>query len=571
MFTSGRSLPVVHCGNGPLVVLCHGVTDSAASLSDLARRLSPDYRVAALDSLGHGLARPFHDAELAAPMQAALEQLTDSIELLVDAYGPAVGIGHSMGGALLTKLAAQRPELFAGVIGEDPAWLSPAQAQSYRDTVADSLAHITQVRRDPAAALAANRDEYPSWPDDERAGWLAGKLEVDLRFVEAGQVGYVDWSEWATDISVPTLIVTGTASDAVLGPSGLAQIAALANPSISTRLVPGARHCVRREDPADFDAIVREFLARVHPPFDADAVIRQPGTQAEVGPQPSQTASFYIDPQLRPELDQPYYPQWDPIGTRLRWSSPDEPPLVDGASLEVVDIDGTTMRIWRAGEPRRVIVAIHGGGFMAGSADGDDERNAGLARRLQAVVVSPEYRLAPEHPFPAGALDCACVAEWARNEWELPFYILGDSAGGGLAESAAVMLLENGERLDGVIMLEPFLDPSMASRSIRTHADAQMWNRGKAHQAWKAYLAGRNPRELPRLVSVGEHRPRVLTIVASADLLRDEGIAWTTKLVDAGFDASLHMISGTFHAGLTLPDTRVRERVFELIADFVGA
>ena len=61
----------------------------------------------------------------------------------------------------------------------------------------------------------------------------------------------------------------------------------------------------------------------------------------------------------------------------------------------------------------------------------------------------------------------------------------------------------------------------------------------------------------------------MLTVVASADLLRDEGIVWTTDLVDAGFNAQLHMMPGTYHAGLSVPGTRVWKRVLVLIENFV--
>ncbi|MGV4327000.1 alpha/beta hydrolase [Trueperella pyogenes] len=570
--TLSSALSAVEVGAGPLVVLCHGVTDNAASLSDLVRRLAPEYRIVALDCLGHGLSRRFHDDELAAPLDSALVALEDALEVLVQEHGPALVIGHSMGGALASRLATKRPELFTGLICEDPAWLSPEQASSYKTSLPRIRASHEDIRRDPAAALAANRCAYPDWPEDERPGWLAGKLQVDPDFLAVGEMGYVDWCEWVGEIAVPTLVVSSDGEDVLLGHSGLAKIDALGNSHIATALLPGCGHCVRRDNAQGFSDLIAPFLDRVHPPLDFAAAIRRPGTGPQVGAQPSATASFFIQPELRAALAQPYYPQWDPIGTRERGRQALAPiPVVKGVQLTVAEIDGLETRVWAPPAPSAVVVSLHGGGFMAGSARADDERNADMARRLNAAVVSPEYRLTPEHPFPAGALDCSTIAEWAMTEWDLPFYLYGDSAGGSLAETVAAMLLEDGRRIDGLIMIEPFLDPSMSGRSIRTYANAQTWNRDKSYHAWKAYLDGRHPRVLPRLVGVVEHRPRVLTIVASADVLRDEGIAWTTALVDAGFDAALHMLSGTYHVGLTIPGTRVRERVFGLITDFMAA
>lgn len=568
------SLSYVSAGAGPLVVLCHGVTDSAAALSDLVGRLADRYLVVAIDGLGHGLSRTSTATEREAPMASALAALADTLDLLVHEHGRAVGIGHSMGGALLTRLAVQRPDLFAGVIGEDPSWLSPSHAQRYVAGIPATLAHHRAIRSAPAGTLEHNQAEHPAWPEAERAGWLAANLQVDLDFLATGEVGDTDWRDVATKLSVPTLIVSGDGADVVLGQSGLHEIDQLRNANIATHMVAGASHCVRRDDAEAFQTVVNDFLSRVHPPLDPDAAVRLPGEPAVVGPQPSQTTQFYIDPQLQRALTEPYFPHWDPVGTRERADANARPAIIaPGTALDVVEVDGQTVRVWHPPTtPERVIFAIHGGGFMAGRPAYDDERNSELAAQLNAVVASPEYRLAPEHPFPAGARDCMVAAQWIETTFDLPLYVYGDSAGGGLAETTAAMLLERGSTPPaGVIMLEPFLDPSMSGRSIRTQQDAQMWNRRKAYHAWRAYLADTHPRELPRLIdhAHGNFLPRVLTVVASADLLRDEGIVWTTDLVDAGFNAQLHMMPGTYHAGLSVPGTRVWKRVLALIENFV--
>ncbi|MFP7696233.1 alpha/beta fold hydrolase [Trueperella sp. LYQ143] len=258
-------LASIHSGRGPLVIACHGVTDTASALGDLIYRLHDRYHVVALDTLGHGLSREATPEECRNPLPAALRALSESVELLVAEYGPAVGIGHSMGGGLITRLAADHPQWFVGVVGEDPAWLSAERAQQYQENLPDSVAYHQQVRQNPAQTLATNYQEFPSWPQRDRCGWLDGKLAVDLTYLAAGNVGYPDWQLWATNLRIPTLIITGDAPGVVIGRAGVEQIHALNNPQIETVVIPEAPHCVRRHNPEEFHRILDEFLARVHP------------------------------------------------------------------------------------------------------------------------------------------------------------------------------------------------------------------------------------------------------------------------------------------------------------------
>ncbi len=512
-------LSFTRAGAGPLIVLCHGVTDSAAALFDLALRLSHRYIVVAVDSLGHGLSRRTTPADRQDPMASALKALEATLDPLVLDYGPAVGIGHSMGGALLTRLAAKRPDLFAGVIAEDPSWLSPVQADDYLRNIARNLEYHEQIRRDPAGTLERNRAEYPDWPEAERPGWLAGKLQVDLNFLATGEVGYTDWRKFARKLSVPTLIVTGDSDDVVLNHTGLEAINELGNNNIETRLIEGARHCVRRENADAFQILVDDFLNHVHPPL-------MPDKLGKVGGLPT------------------------------------------GGDFDA----NVEARVWQpSANPESVVLAIHGGGSLAGRAT--YERNSELATLLNAVVVSPEYRLTPERPFSVHALDFLTAARYSIDTWpDLPLFIYGDSAGCGLAETTAALAFDSVlEAPAGLIMIEPSLNSLIAEQSIRTHHGTQMWNRDETHHGPDAYLQGAHPHELPRLIDHkdADHQPRVLTVVASEDPHRDEGITWTTGLVDAGFNAQLHMIHGAHDAGLSVPGTRAWEKIKALIKDFV--
>lgn len=245
---------------GQLVVLCHGVTDSAASLADLVERLNPTYRVAAIDTLGHGLSPRLSPAQALDPMGACLDALAETVEDLVDSYGPAIGIGHSMGGSLLTRLASIKPSLFAGVVAEDPSWLDEAAQSKYKNWGRDSAIYMDKIAADPIAILNQNVRDYPTWPDRERLPWLQAKLDVDHALFEVGEVGYVSpWTSWAAGLEVPTLIVTSD-QDCIIDEKGIERIEAMNNEHITCLLIPGTPHCVRRHDASAFQLAITPYL-----------------------------------------------------------------------------------------------------------------------------------------------------------------------------------------------------------------------------------------------------------------------------------------------------------------------
>lgn len=244
----------------PLLFLAHGVTDSASSLADAISRLSTSWHVVAIDSLGHGASPRFTDEDLDRPMEAALDALRQTVTHYADRYGPGFGLGHSMGGALLSRLAYESPNLLRGVILEDPAWLTGLQAAEYRRhaaTAADLGA------RDDQSVLAGLRNDYPDWPASELAPWLQAKHEADERFRQLGTVGYIEpWNRWLADLVVPTAVLTSDQSDCIIGPDGIARIEAARNPLIETVMIPGLRHVMRRDNPELFHEAVDSLLSR---------------------------------------------------------------------------------------------------------------------------------------------------------------------------------------------------------------------------------------------------------------------------------------------------------------------
>lgn len=250
------------CGKR-LLILCHGVTDSAASLDELIRRFSTTHRVVAFDSLGHGHSPSFTGETLADPIEAARLALEQSIAPLVAKYGRAIAVGHSMGAALLSRAAADHPEWFTGLILEDPAWLTTEQAARYRANGPAEAKRIGDMVGRERETIDTINVDYPLWPRTELAGWLQAKLNVDLDFVATGAVGYTEpWQTWLGELTVPTLVLSSDGDDTLLNRDGLRLIDSLANPALTTMFVPGLRHTMRRDNPAAFHQAVDPVIAR---------------------------------------------------------------------------------------------------------------------------------------------------------------------------------------------------------------------------------------------------------------------------------------------------------------------
>ena len=253
-----------------------------------------------------------------------------------------------------------------------------------------------------------------------------------------------------------------------------------------------------------------------------------------------------------------------------------------------------------------ILVSIHGGGYVAGRAAFDDAKNDELATRFGAIVLSPEYRLAPEFPFPIPVDDCiSALAEvLERFGYERPIFVLGDSAGAGLAYSMVSRLCglasqapqdeetvaqyeQLSSMIRGLVLLEPCIDPTLSTRSSSLFADGPIWTRRAAAGAWSHFFrlaqiqdevgkeseipdallesAFPKPREYMREIGF----PPALVVVNPVDPLRDEGIALATGLVDSGCIAELHMFAGTFHGSLSVPDSVAWNEIRSLISRFM--
>jgi len=202
---------------------------------------------------------------------------------------------------------------------------------------------------------------------------------------------------------------------------------------------------------------------------------------------------------------------------------------------------------------------IHGGGMVMGDRYGAVEA-LDAAEAVGAVVVSVEYRLAPEHPAPAPADDCTAALRWlAAHAAELgldsrQLVLGGASAGGGLAAAAALRLRdEGGPKLAGLLLCCPMLDDRMTTPSSQQLADAPLWTRASNAFGWRALLGERagteavTPYEAPGRAEDLAGLPPTFVDVGSADLFRDEDVAFASRIWACGGDAELHVWPGGYH------------------------
>jgi pimeloyl-ACP methyl ester carboxylesterase len=243
---------------GPVLLLLHGLVDSGQCFPDLVTRLGSTYRIVAPDALAHGGSDRFTAEELASA--DPIEAMYDATGAVLEDIGPALVLGHSMGGAMAAALASRRPDLVRAVVMEDPAWLDESPWGDDEAVSRQSLALTRFATADPDGAIAQCRAENPTWPESEFGPWAQAKAEVDETFLRSGvAVLRTPWRDIATAIETPAMVVTGD-REVLLDDALLAEVGRL-NPRFDVRVVEGAAHCVRRDRGDAFHAIVDPWLA----------------------------------------------------------------------------------------------------------------------------------------------------------------------------------------------------------------------------------------------------------------------------------------------------------------------
>jgi acetyl esterase len=231
-----------------------------------------------------------------------------------------------------------------------------------------------------------------------------------------------------------------------------------------------------------------------------------------------------------------------------------------------------------------VVVFFHGGGWVLGNLETHDALCRRLCHESKCAVVSVDYRLAPEHPFPAPLDDCynatAYVSEHAKELGvdASKLVVAGDSAGGNLAAAVAIRARDkSGPKILAQILIYPVLDDRCESTSYKAYATKHGLSRDDMLWFWKQYTGGKSHGAYtsPAAVHSAEGLPKAFLVTAQYDVLRDEGEAYADKLRTAGVEVEMHRYEGMLHGFIHFANAfdKSKEATTEIakkIKDFVS-
>jgi len=228
--------------------------------------------------------------------------------------------------------------------------------------------------------------------------------------------------------------------------------------------------------------------------------------------------------------------------------------------------------------PQPALLWIHGGGYIVGSAE--DDRARIIAENLDCTVVSVDYRMAPEHPFPAGPEDCYSSLLWMVEHAQTlkidtsRLAIGGASAGAGMAAGVALMNRDRGgPALALQLLMYPMID-NLHDTPSGQYTNHPVWDQGTSFSAWEMYLDGTpgldaSPYAAASRATDLSGLPPAYICVGTEDLFRDEDIDYARRLIDAGVPCELAVFPGMYHGGdMLVPQARISRR---LNADFLSA
>ena len=221
------------------------------------------------------------------------------------------------------------------------------------------------------------------------------------------------------------------------------------------------------------------------------------------------------------------------------------------------------------------LLHVHGGGFVLGDVAMDEHRCVTLCRELGALVVSVEYALAPEHPYPRAIDDVWSAWCWLHDQARAlgvdpaRTALRGISAGGALAAATALRARDDPARQPALLhLVAPVLDDRMDTASMRACTDTPIWHRDNAARSWAAYLgegvpgtAAVDALAAPARASSLTGMPATYLAVMQLDPLRDEALAFAAALARDGVPVEAHLFPGTFHTSAgVVPDAGISRR-----------
>ncbi|MET9016244.1 alpha/beta hydrolase [Streptomyces olivaceoviridis] len=226
------------------------------------------------------------------------------------------------------------------------------------------------------------------------------------------------------------------------------------------------------------------------------------------------------------------------------------------------------------------LLYLHGGGYVMGSLALIDSPARMLAERAGVIVVAVDYRLAPEHPFPAGLEDSYAALVWAAEQGGEHgidadrLGVLGESAGGGLAAALTMLTRERGgPRLLAQFLDAPTVDDRLNTPSMRTLRDTPVWQSANSPIAWGHYLRGTaepGAADVPVHAAVARARvedlaglPPALVVAYQIDPTRDEALDYARLLIQAGVPTDLRHYGKAFHVAHFIPGTAMGSRMID--------
>ena len=230
------------------------------------------------------------------------------------------------------------------------------------------------------------------------------------------------------------------------------------------------------------------------------------------------------------------------------------------------------VRIYRGGKsPAPAVVYCHAGGFALGNLDTDHRQCVELARRGRCTVVSVDYRLAPEHPYPAALDDARAVLRWAAtNAMELGVDAARLAVAGSSAGATLAACLAHGAAGEPGVVFQLLHQPVLDDRATASKAEfrtSPAFDSEAADLMWRYYLGP----EAGLVAAVPARRdelnglPPALITCAEIDPFRDEAVDYALKLLRAGVSTELHVFARTCHGfDSLLPDCSASQRLFEL-------
>jgi acetyl esterase len=237
-------------------------------------------------------------------------------------------------------------------------------------------------------------------------------------------------------------------------------------------------------------------------------------------------------------------------------------------SVEDADADGVPVRIYRPTEPKEgekstALVYFHGGGFVAGSVEVYDPLTRAIAKRANCVVISVDYRLAPEHPYPAGLQDAWKATEWVTSHAaelgldELRIGVGGDSAGGTLAAIVSRKARDAGIAIACQLLVYPITSHDLNTPSYSLFSQGYLLTRDAMDWYWKQYLGddydgSGDPDISPAAERDLRRLPRAIVVTAEADVLRDEAESYAQRLFISTVETEGYRYDGMVHGFLRM-------------------